>query len=209
MTETQASIIHPTADVAESAKIGVGTRVWNQAQVREGAVIGRNCILGKGVYIDANVQIGNRCKVENGASVFQGFSLDDEVFVGPGAMLLNDRWPRATNPDGSLKSPADWTVSKGFVGHAASLGAGVVVLPGITIGRYALIGAGAVVTKDVPDHAVAYGNPARLHGYVCRCGAKLACRADRSNAGRRVSCNVCGFETKIPTGVEPCMKKTQ
>jgi UDP-3-O-[3-hydroxymyristoyl] glucosamine N-acyltransferase len=88
MTEAPASTIHPTADVAESAKIGVGTRVWHQAQVREGAVIGRNCILGKGVFVDANVRIGNRCKLENGASVFQGFSLDDEVFVGPGTMLL-------------------------------------------------------------------------------------------------------------------------
>src|SRR5437870_5084425 len=133
--------IHPTADVAESATIGIGTRVWHHAQVREGAVIGRDCILGKAVYVDANVRIGDRCKLENGVSVFQGFSLDDEVFLGPGSMLLNDRRPRATNADGSLKSQADWTVSKGHVACAASLGAAVIVLPGIDIGRYALIGA--------------------------------------------------------------------
>ncbi|HEY6116537.1 MAG TPA: DapH/DapD/GlmU-related protein, partial [Candidatus Dormibacteraeota bacterium] len=137
--------IHPTADVAESADIGRGTRVWHQAQVRERAHVGEECILGKGSYVDFEVRIGDRCKLQNGVFVYHGFDLESGVFLGPGAMLLNDKNPRAVNPDGSLKSDADWTVSKGVIRQGASIGGGAVVLPGVTIGRFALVGSGAVV----------------------------------------------------------------
>ena len=166
--------IHPTAEVAESAKIGQGTSIWNQCQVRENARIGSGCILGKGVYVDFGVLIGDNVKVQNGASIYHGATLESGVFIGPGATLTNDRLPRAINADGSPKRDTDWQVSPIRIRYGASLGAGSVVLPGVTVGRYALVGAGAVVTKDVPDHALVLGNPARLVGYVCKCAARLA-----------------------------------
>src|SRR5437879_1508682 len=165
--------IHPSADVADDAELGPGTRVWHQAQVRERSRVGRDCILGKGVYIDFEVRIGDRCKLQNGVFVYHGFNLEDGVFVGPGAMLLNDKSPRAINPDGTLKSEADWTVSRGVVKQGASLGGGAVVLPGVSIGRFARVGSGAVVTRDVPDNGLVYGNPARLKAFVCACGHVL------------------------------------
>lgn len=165
--------IHPTADVSPRACISAGTRIWHQAQVREGARIGENCILSKGAYVDLDVTIGSNVKIQNGASVYHGVTIEDGVFLGPGVILANDRLPRAINPDGSLKSDADWEVSSTQVRRGASIGAGSVVLPGVTIGEFAMIGAGALVTHDVPPHGLVYGNPARLHGYVCRCGRPL------------------------------------
>jgi acetyltransferase-like isoleucine patch superfamily enzyme len=168
-----APYIHPTADVSDRASIGEGTRVWNEAQVREGARIGAECIVGKGAYVDVDVVVGDRCKLENRASLFRGVTLEDGVFVGPHAVFANDKLPRAVNPDGSLKTEADWTVTPSLVRHGASVGAGAVVLPGVTIGPWALVGAGAVVTANVPAHAIVRGNPARLAGWVCVCGRAL------------------------------------
>lgn len=165
--------IYPTADVSKDAQIGDGTRVWHEAQVREGARIGRECIIGKGVYIDKDVVIGDRCKIQNRASLFHGLTLEDGVFVGPHAIFANDRFPRAVNPDGSPKSDADWHVEPIVVHHGASIGAGAVVLPGVTIGPWAMIGAGSVVTADVPAHAIVRGNPARMAGWACVCGRPL------------------------------------
>jgi acetyltransferase-like isoleucine patch superfamily enzyme len=165
--------IHPTADVSPEAVIGEGTRIWNDAQVRERARIGRDCILGKGVYVETDVVVGDRCKLQNRASLFKGVTLEDGVFVGPHAVFANDRLPRAINPDGSLKTDADWTVTPSRVRHGASIGAGAVVLPGVTIGPWALVGAGAVVTTDVPAHAIVRGNPARIAGWACACGRPL------------------------------------
>jgi UDP-3-O-[3-hydroxymyristoyl] glucosamine N-acyltransferase len=165
--------IHPTAHVSPQATVGPGTRIWHQAQVREGARIGANCIVGKGAYVDFGVSIGDNVKIQNGAFVYHGVTVQDGVFVGPGVILTNDALPRAVNPDGTLKSDADWQVSPILIGRGASLGAGAVVLPGVTVGEWALVGAGAVVTRDVPAHALVYGNPARQHGYVCRCGRPL------------------------------------
>ncbi|MBV9121167.1 MAG: N-acetyltransferase [Chloroflexi bacterium] len=178
--------MHPSADVADDAEIGPGTQIWQQVQIREGAVIGRECILGKGVYIDSGVRLGNQCKLQNGVWVYKGFNLEDGVFLGPGVMLLNDKNPRAINPDGSLKSEADWIVSQGLVRHGAALGGGCVVLPGVTVGRWALAGSGSVVTRDVPDHGIVYGNPARLQGYACVCAHKL----EQTEDG--YSCTACG-----------------
>ena len=165
--------IHPTAEVSESSVIGSESSIWHQCQIREGARIGRNCILGKGTYVDSNVQIGNHVKIQNGAQIFHGTTLESGVFVGPGAIFTNDKWPRAINPDGSLKGEEDWTVGVIVVQYGASIGAGAIILPDVNIGRYALVGAGAVVTADVPNHAIVIGNPARLIGRVCSCGTKL------------------------------------
>jgi acetyltransferase-like isoleucine patch superfamily enzyme len=165
--------IHSTADVSPDATIGDGTQIWHEAQVREGARIGCDCILGKGVYIDVGVVIGDRCKIQNRASIFHGVTLEDAVFIGPHAVFSNDRFPRATNIDGSLKSDEDWTVQPTLVRRGASIGAGAVILPGVTIGVSAMVAAGAVVTADVPTHAIVKGNPARIAGWVCECGRPL------------------------------------
>ena len=164
---------HSTADVSQEARIGENARIWNQVQVREGAIIGDNCILAKNVYIGENVQVDANSKIQNNSSIYPGVSLETGVFIGPHCVLTNDKLPRAINPDGSLIREGDWKREEIIVKEGASLGARVVVLPGITIGRFALIGAGSVVTHDVPDFALVYGNPARLHGYVCKCGNKL------------------------------------
>lgn len=166
--------IHPTADVSADASIGDGTKIWHQAQVREGAVIGLRCILGKGAYVDKDVRIGDFCKLQNGVFVFHGFNLEAGVFLGPGAMLLNDKHPRAVNPDGSPKSDEDWVVSEGVVAYGAAIGGGAVVLPGVRVGRMALVGSGAVVTRDVPERGIVAGNPAKLRGFACDCGRPLA-----------------------------------
>lgn len=165
--------IHPTAEVSTEAIIGRGTSIWHQAQVREGASIGQNCILGKSVYIDFDVTIGDNCKLQNGVFVYHPATIEDGVFLGPGVIVTNDKRPRAVNPDLTLKSAEDWTVSPVTIGRGAAIGAGSVLLPGIHIGRWAMIGAGSVVTCDVPDQALWLGNPARMAGYVCRCGTRL------------------------------------
>ncbi len=166
-------MIHPTAQVSERARIGDHTSIWNQAQVREDVSIGQNCILGKDVYVDFGVQIGDNVKIQNGACVYHGTTLESGVFVGPGVIFTNDKTPRAINPDGSLKGSDDWTVGETRVRYGASIGAGAVILPEVTVGRFALVGAGAVVTRDVPDHALVAGNPARQIGYVCKCAGRL------------------------------------
>jgi UDP-2-acetamido-3-amino-2,3-dideoxy-glucuronate N-acetyltransferase len=166
-------IIHSTAEVSPRARVGSGTRIWNHAQIREDTVIGENCILGKDVYIDFSVQIGDNVKIQNGALVYHGVTLESGVFVGPQACFTNDRNPRAITQDGRLKGNDDWIVGPILVKYGASIGAASVILPGVTIGRFALVGAGAVVTKNVPDHGLVVGNPARLVGYVCHCGRKL------------------------------------
>jgi UDP-2-acetamido-3-amino-2,3-dideoxy-glucuronate N-acetyltransferase len=165
--------VHPTAEVSAEAVFGPGTRIWHQAQVRERACLGANCIVGKGAYIDFDVSIGDNVKIQNGVYVYHGVTVEDGVFLGPGVILTNDKLPRAINPDGSLKSDADWEVSPTLIERGASIGAGAVILPGVTVGEFALVGAGAVVTRDVPAHGLVYGNPACVHGYVCRCGRPL------------------------------------
>ncbi|MBF6600969.1 MAG: N-acetyltransferase [Dehalococcoidia bacterium] len=167
-------MIHPTADVSPHAQIGERTRVWHEAQVREHARVGDDCVLGKGVYIGERVVVGDRCKIENRASLFAGVTLEDGVFIGPHVVFANDRLPRAINPDGSLKTDADWTIEPSLVRHGAAVGAGAIVLPGITIGPWAMVGAGSVVTADVPAQALVRGNPARIAGWVCICGRPLA-----------------------------------
>lgn len=165
--------IHPTAEVSPEATIGDGTLIWHQCQVRPGVSIGSRCILGKGVYLDSEVRIGDNVKIQNYVSVFHGVAIEDGVFVGPHVCFTNDLNPRAINPDGSPKSAGDWQVTPTLVKMGASIGANSTIRCGVEIGRWAMVGAGSVVTRSVPDYGLVYGNPARLHGYVCPCGQKL------------------------------------
>lgn len=165
--------IHPTADVSKKAIIGAGTRIWHNAHIREGAFIGQNCVISRSVYIDFDVVVGSNVKIQNNASLYNGTVLEDGVFIGTGVVFTNDKAPRAVNPDGTIKQACDWKVGKILVKMGASIGSGSIILPNIRIGKHAMIGAGSVVTKDVPAHALAYGNPARVQGYVCRCGNKM------------------------------------
>ncbi len=165
--------IHATAEVSDTAVIGEGTQVWHHCQIREDVQIGRDCIFGKGVYVDFGVHIGDRVKVQNYVSIFHGVDIEDGVFIGPYACFTNDNLPRAITPDGSLKSTDDWELGRTLVKYGAALGANCTILPEIVIGEWSLVGAGAVVTKDVPAHGLVVGNPARLIGFVCACGAHL------------------------------------
>src|SRR5713101_5230298 len=166
--------VHPTAEVSPDAQIGSGTRIWRQVQVREHAQIGESCNIGKGVYIDVHVRIGSNVKIQNHVSVFEGVTLEDGVFVGPHVCFTNDLLPRAITPDGKLKSADDWEITPTLVKYGASIGAGSVIICGITIGEFALIGAGSVVTRDVSPHALVFGNPAHQQGYVCHCARRLS-----------------------------------
>ncbi len=181
--------IHPSAEVSPDAIIGAGTSVWNQAQVREGARIGAGCIIGKNAYVDFDVVIGDNVKVQNNVSLFHGVTVEDGVFIGPHVCFTNDLVPRAVNPDGGLKTDADWEVGPILVRHGAALGANSTILPGVTVGRWAMVGAGSVVTRDVADHELVAGNPARRLGGVCACGQPL-----RDVDGRpfRGECPRCG-----------------
>jgi len=164
--------IHPSAEVATSAEIGAGTQIWHEAQIRDRVRIGQNCIFGKGAYVDEDVVIGDNVKVQNRASIYKDCWIEDGVFIGPHVCFTNDMFPRAINPDGSLKSADDWIPGETTVRYGASIGAGAIILPGMTIGRFALVGAGSVVTRDVPDFALVVGNPSRIIGYVCVCGRR-------------------------------------
>lgn len=162
--------IHQTADVSEKAKIGGNTFVWHQSQIREGAEIGDNCIIGKGVYIDKDVLVGQNCKIQNYACLFHGAILEEGVFIGPGVIVTNDKYPRAINEDGTLKTENDWHEGKVTIKKGSSLGAGVIILPGIEIGEYSLIGAGTVVTKNIPPFSLVVGNPGKIVGRVNKKG---------------------------------------
>jgi UDP-2-acetamido-3-amino-2,3-dideoxy-glucuronate N-acetyltransferase len=165
--------VHPTADLEADVSIGPRTSVWHRSQLRTGARVGADCVIGRDVFLDEGVVLGDRVKVQNLALVYHGVTIEDGVFIGPGAILTNDRYPRAITPTGELARADDWTVSPVLIRTGASIGAGAVVVAGVTVGPYATIGAGAVVTRDVPDHALVAGSPAHRIGWVCACGARL------------------------------------
>jgi len=158
--------IHPTANVSDKALIGAGTKVWINVQIRENAQIGEGCILSKDVYVDHAVRIGDRCKIQNSVSVYNGVSIGDDVFVGPNVAFTNDRVPRAFN--------TDWRITETTVETGASLGANSTIVCGITIGEYAMVAAGSVVTKDVAPYTLVMGNPARPAGKIDKMGNRIA-----------------------------------
>lgn len=170
--------IAPSADVSEHAAIGEGSAIWHLAQVRENAVLGTNCIVGRGAYIGTGVTMGDGCKVQNYALVYEPAVLEDGVFVGPSVVFTNDHFPRAINVDGSPKSAHDWEPVGVTVRHGASVGARAVCVAPVTIGRWATVAAGAVVTKDVSDYALVAGVPARRVGWVGEAGAPLTDQGD-------------------------------
>lgn len=165
--------IHPTSEIEADVEIGSRTKIWQICQIRPRVHIGSECVLGRGVFVDSDVKIGDRVKIQNYVSVFHGVTIQDGVFIGPHVCFTNDLKPRAINPDGSLKSADDWTVSETLVKRGASIGANATIVCGITIGEWAMIGSGSVVCKDVPDHALVVGNPAHIIGWVTASGRKV------------------------------------
>jgi len=179
-----------TSVVDKTAIIGEGTRVWNFVHVRENAEIGKECVLADYVYVGRGVKIGNRVKLENRATVYEGVTIEDKVFVGPHVTFTNDLIPRSFS--------TGWKIHPTLVKEGSSIGAGTVIVCGISIGEYALIGAGSVVTENMPPHALAYGNPARIRGFVCRCGRKLETTEKKKNHVS-MECPVCNEKYKIAT----------
>jgi UDP-2-acetamido-3-amino-2,3-dideoxy-glucuronate N-acetyltransferase len=163
----------PSADVDERCELGEGTVVWHLAQVREGACLGRGCVVGRGAYVGPGVRVGDSVKIQNYALVYEPARLGDGVFIGPAVVLTNDEYPRSVNPDGSLKSGADWEPVGVTVQEGASIGAHAVCVAPVTIGRWALVAAGSVVAADVPAFALVAGVPARRRGWVGRAGVPL------------------------------------
>lgn len=165
------TFIHKTAEVHPKAKVGKGTHIWHYVQILSDTRIGKNCTIGKGVYIDQNVKIGDKCNIQNNVSIYRGAVIEDHVFVGPHVCFSNNKNPRAVNERGEkVVEGKDWFVKKIHIKKGASIGANTTLVPGITIGEYALIGAGSIVTRDIPAFALAYGNPARVKGKVNKMG---------------------------------------
>ena len=173
MVMSESAMIADTADVDARASIGLDARIWHHAQVREFARVGNGSIIGRGAYIGPGVIIGHNCKVQNYALVYEPALLEDGVFVGPAVVFTNDVFPRAINFDGSLKTNDDWNAVGVTVRTGASIGASAVCVAPITIGRWALVAAGAVVTKDVRDYELVAGVPAKKIGWVGRAGVVL------------------------------------
>jgi len=157
--------IHPNAHVSKDAQIGIGTKIWINAQVRENSKIGKNCIISKDTYIDTGVTIGNNCKVQNGVSIYNGVIIEDEVFVGPNATFTNDKVPRAFDEN--------WKITPTVIKKGASIGANATIVCGVTIGEYAMVAAGSVVTKDVEPYTLVMGNPAKFYSYIDIMGNKV------------------------------------
>ena len=160
--------VHPTSIIDEDVQIGVGTKIWHFCHVQSGAKIGEKCSFGQNVNVSNNVTVGNGCKVQNNVSIYEGVELEDYVFCGPSCVFTNDLTPRAKYPKGHA------AYKKTLLKRGASIGANATIVCGHTIGEWAMIGAGAVVTSNVPDHALMLGVPARIRGWVCECGAILS-----------------------------------
>ena len=174
--------VHETSVVDENVTIGEGTKIWHFSHIQSGAVIGEGCSLGQNVNVSNNVRMGRGCKLQNNVSLYEGVELEDYVFCGPSSVFTNDLTPRAKYPKGHAG------YKKTLVREGASIGANATVVCGHTVGRWALIGAGAVVVSDVPDHALMLGVPAKQAGWVCECGELLK---------DGLSCPMCGRKYKV------------
>ncbi len=173
-----AAIVHPSADLDDDVELGDGTRVWHLAQVRAGARLGADCNIGRGAYIGPGVVLGRSCKVQNYALVYEPAVIGDGVFIGPAVVFTNDEFPRAANPDGSPKGADDWHAVGVTVEDGASIGARAVCIAPVRVGAWSLVAAGAVVTRDVPAHALVAGVPAKRVGWVGRAGRPLVSTGD-------------------------------
>ena len=180
------------AIVSKDAQIGSGARIWHNAQVRELAVIGENVIISKDAYVGTGVSIGKNSKVQNSALLYEPAVLEEGVFIGPGVILTNDHFPRAVNPDLTLKTGSDWELVGVHVCTGAAIGAGSICVAPVTIGKWATIGAGSVVTKNVPDYALVVGNPARQIGWVGKIGVKL-----ETSDGNTFICPISGTKYQL------------
>jgi acetyltransferase-like isoleucine patch superfamily enzyme len=195
--------VHPTADLEANVTVGPRTSIWHRAQVRTGARIGADCVIGRDAFVDERVTLGDKVKVQNAALIYHGVTIEDGVFIGPKAILTNDRFPRDITASGALARADDWQVSPITLRTGASLGAGAVVVAGRDVGRFATVGAGAVVTRDVPDHALVAGNPARLLGWVCVCGHRLTGAGGQPVPGDHsgpAACPSCGLRYAVGSG---------
>ena len=183
--------VHPTVMVDEGAEIGAGTKIWHFTHIMAGARIGENCILGQNVFVGSGAILGDNIKVQNNVSIYDGTVLEDDVFCGPSMVFTN-----VFNPRSFISRKKEFR--KTLVRKGATIGANVTVICGNTIGQYAFIGAGSVVTKDVPDHALVYGNPGKVKGWICQCAEEITFRS-----GKAV-CKACGKKYKKDRiGVKP------
>ncbi|PVX23123.1 MAG: N-acetyltransferase [Candidatus Bathyarchaeum sp.] len=181
--------VDPTAVIDDGVILGDGTKVWHFVHIMSGARIGKNCVVADYVSVGRGVTIGDNVKLENRTTVFEGVTLEDNVFVGPHVVFTNDLYPRSFNKD--------WKTVSTKVKQGSSIGAGSTIVCGVTIGEYSMIGAGSVVTCDVPSYALAFGNPARIRGFVCTCGRKLEV-TKKNEAYVLMTCSACAEEFKIP-----------
>jgi len=165
--------VHATAKIEESVHIGDGTKVWHTAHIRQGAKVGNDCIIGRNVFIDTGVIIGDRCKIQNNALIYKGAVIGDGVFIGPAVSILNDKRPRAVTPLGALKGAEDWSISGVTIEDGASIGGGAILLPGVSIGAWSMVGAGSVVTRVVGPGLLVKGNPANTYTHICKCGVTV------------------------------------
>jgi UDP-2-acetamido-3-amino-2,3-dideoxy-glucuronate N-acetyltransferase len=187
--------VHPSSYIDDNVTIGEGTKIWHFCHVQSGAVIGKNCSLGQNVNIGNNVKIGNGVRIQNNVSVYEGVELEDDVFCGPSCVFTNDLTPRAKYPKGAVG------YKKTRICTGASIGANATIVCGHTVGAWALIGAGAVITSDVPDHALMLGVPARVAGWVCKCGQRLG-------ETLRCDCGRCYRRTDNGLEENPCSSET-
>jgi len=177
--------IHDSSHLGDNTIIGCGTKIWHFCHIQSNSSIGENCTLGQNVYVGSNVKIGDNCKIQNNVSVYEGIELEDYVFCGPSCVFTNDLTPRCKYPKNNEIRP------KTIVKYGASIGANATIVCGHVIGRHAMIGAGAVITKDVPDYALMLGVPARQAGWICECGEILP---------GYYQCNQCGRKYQISEG---------
>ena len=175
--------VHPSSYIDDGAEIGVGTKIWHFCHVMPRAVIGRDCNIGQNVFVADGVRIGNNVKIQNNVSVYTCVIVEDDVFLGPSMVFTN-----VVNPRSHVNRRGEYQTT--LVKRGATIGANATILCGVTLGEYAFVGAGAVVTKDVPAHALVYGAPARIQGWMCRCGVRL--QFDESGGSQTTACEACG-----------------